>query len=158
MDDPMLFSKAVQADPEAFGRIAGAYQDQAYTLAFYLLGDASAAEGAAQAAFLAARRRMIRSDRNRLRLDLFREILRACSAAQNGARPSPGGGAGNATGEEKLRGCLAGLPFEYRCALVLVDVAGLDYAEAAAVIGRPVAALQKRLALARVRLCQALRL
>ncbi len=152
----MFYSRAIPTDPDAFSRIAGAYQDQAYTLAYYLLGDASAAENAAQNAFQSARRDIKRVNPDGVRLRLYRAILQSCRTAPAAVIPSTGSPSRSFPDEEMVRSRLASIPFEYRSALVLVDVAGLDYREAAAVIGTPVATLQKRLALARVRMSEAL--
>jgi RNA polymerase sigma-70 factor (ECF subfamily) len=51
-----------------------------------------------------------------------------------------------------IQHCLEGLPAEFRAAVVLVDIQGMDYIEAASVIGKPLGTIKSRLARARLRL------
>jgi RNA polymerase sigma-70 factor (ECF subfamily) len=53
---------------------------------------------------------------------------------------------------EALKHCLGELPPDFRSVVILVDVQGLDYAEAAQAIGKPLGTVKSRLARARVRL------
>ena len=56
-----------------------------------------------------------------------------------------------------IQRCLNDLPSDFRSVVVLVDVQGLDYAEAAQAIGKPVGTIKSRLARARTRLRDCLR-
>ena len=59
--------------------------------------------------------------------------------------------------ESRLEAAIAGLPTEFREALVLRDVQGLGYREIAEVVGSPVGTVMSRLARARQRLVKAIR-
>jgi RNA polymerase sigma-70 factor (ECF subfamily) len=59
--------------------------------------------------------------------------------------------------ESRLEGAIAGLPTEFREALVLRDMQGLGYREIAEVVGAPVGTVMSRLARARQRLIKAVK-
>ena len=54
--------------------------------------------------------------------------------------------------EEPVKQALAALPEEQRACVVLVDVEGLEYAEAATALGVPIGTVRSRLARARLHL------
>lgn len=58
--------------------------------------------------------------------------------------------------EHAIEHCLKKLPLEFRVVVVLADIQGLDYAEAARAVGVPVGTIKSRLARARARLQQCL--
>jgi RNA polymerase sigma-70 factor (ECF subfamily) len=51
-----------------------------------------------------------------------------------------------------LRHCLNNLPPEFRSIVILVDIQGMDYAETAQAVGKPLGTVKSRLARARLRL------
>jgi RNA polymerase sigma-70 factor (ECF subfamily) len=51
-----------------------------------------------------------------------------------------------------IQNCLEKLPVDFRVVMVLVDVQGMDYLEAADVIGKPLGTVKSRLARARSRM------
>ena len=53
---------------------------------------------------------------------------------------------------QAIQHCLQDLPEEFRIVVLLVDVQGLDYAEAAQAVRKPVGTIKSRLARARQRL------
>ena len=53
--------------------------------------------------------------------------------------------------------CIEKLPQEYRSAIVLVDVQGLDYAEAAETLQRPIGTIKSRMARARMQVRECLK-
>ena len=53
---------------------------------------------------------------------------------------------------QAIQHCLEGLALEFRTVVVLVDVQGMDYVEAAQALGKPLGTVKSRLARARVRL------
>ena len=59
--------------------------------------------------------------------------------------------------ESRLEDAIAGLPTEFREALVLRDMQGLGYREIAEVVGAPVGTVMSRLARARQRLIKAVK-
>jgi RNA polymerase sigma-70 factor (ECF subfamily) len=54
--------------------------------------------------------------------------------------------------QNAIQHCLDRLPDEFRVAVVMVDVQGLDYSEAADSLGKPIGTIKSRLARARMRL------
>lgn len=103
-------------------------QDEAYTFAYYLLGDEGAAEAATQAAFTnLLRKGAMRAEQ--FRQDVLRGVLAgsrrfAIPVTSNANAP-----------REDLTLALLNLPAEQRSALVLVDVLGLNYDDAASILG-----------------------
>jgi RNA polymerase sigma-70 factor (ECF subfamily) len=54
--------------------------------------------------------------------------------------------------QNAIQHCLDNLPDDFRSAVIMVDVQGLDYSEAAEAIGKPIGTIKSRLARARLRL------
>ena len=48
--------------------------------------------------------------------------------------------------------CLENLPIEFKTAVIMIDIQGMDYSEAAQAIGKPIGTIKSRLARARLRL------
>lgn len=121
-------------------------QDDAYTLAWYLLGDESAAEAAVQKALISLFAQNKARDKD-CRIYILRSVLQQC---QNQTRLSF-----KMTGaplHREFDELLHKLPARDRQTLVLVDVIGLSYEEAADVTGLPVKTFRQRLAQARLSL------
>jgi len=118
------------ADLAAFNHLVEAHQVVIYTVAFRLLGETGAAMAATTAALTRAYQQRGR-DNGPARLWLLRCLLAACGRA-----------AGKGVG-------LAALPLQQRQVVTLVDVAGLDYAQAGAVLGWSTPKVRARLAAAR---------
>jgi len=53
---------------------------------------------------------------------------------------------------EAIQHCLNGLPREFRSVVLLIDVQGMDYSEAAQILKVPVGTIKSRLARARLRI------
>ena len=114
-------------------------QDDAYTLAWYLLGDEAEAEAATQAAVRAAYALFSPGQAN-CKLAILKQVLLACFGKHSRASiPATGG----------LPPALQSLPERERQALVLVDILNLSYPEAARVAGQPVREILHLLAQAR---------
>lgn len=179
MDETKLIHMAQGGDLDAFNRIVGAYQDLAYNVAFRLLSDPAAAEDATQDAFISAYRNLSRFRGGSFKAWLLRIVTNGCydELRRQKRRPiaslEPEDAAGDPfdsavwmvdPGEspeelaqrvelsEAIQRCLDSLDEEFRAAVVLVDVQGLDYAEAASALDRPLGTLKSRLARARGRL------
>ncbi len=177
---------ARRGDLEAFNRLVLAYQDQAYRVAYRLLGDPDAAADATQDAFLKAYRHIGRFQGGAFRAWLLRIVTNTCYDYLRRRRRRPtvsldasfaDGGPGEASawlrdtrdGQDPARyaenralaaaieACLAALPPDFRAVVVLVDVEGLDYPTAAQALGVPVGTVKSRLARARRRLRDCLR-
>ncbi len=128
---------ARRGDARAFGRLVAPYREQMYALSFIILGDEQAAVAAAQAAIRLAAGHSATLPAGDFELWLLRWVVSACRARWRPASQDQTG-----TGDlpardvaQSLQGRLCRLPLELRLALVLVDVTGLDYAQAATVLG-----------------------
>jgi RNA polymerase sigma-70 factor (ECF subfamily) len=179
MDEASLIQDAQNGDLEAFNRLVLAYQDMVYTQAYRMMGEADAAEDAAQDAFIAAFRKLGSYRGGSFKAWLLRIVTNLCydELRRRKRRPttplepldsedeeieSPRWLADpNSTPEEAaeraelaraLQRCLDGLPPEFRAVVALVDIQGLDYVEAAASMGKPLGTVKSRLARARMRL------
>jgi len=187
MENPQAWIQAAQrGDLDAFNQLVLAYQDAVYNVAYRILGDRAAAEDATQEAFLRAWQH-IRSYRGgSWRGWLFRIVTNACydhlrrkqrrpavsleggDAADDDLAPEDWLADTNPAGDPEaqaeqralrtaLEDCLQRLPPDFRTALVLVDVEGLPYAEAAQAVGVALGTLKSRLARGRLRMQDCLR-
>ncbi len=176
VEESRLLARAREGDLDAFNLLVDAYQDRVYGLCLRMLASPEAAADAAQEAFLAAFRHL-RSFRG----DLFRPwLLRiAANAATDELRrrkrrpqvsldrPLPGSDAPpDIAGHEEspedyairrelrdaLERALAELPADQRLAVVLVDVQGLAYEDAALVMRSAVGTVKSRISRGRERL------
>ncbi len=186
MSEDAWVAAARRGDLEAFNRLVLAHQDQAYRVAYRLLGDPDAAADATQDAFLKAYRHIGRFKDGSFRAWLLRIVTNTCydylrrrrrrptvsldasleadgpgeaSAWLRDEHPSrdPAGYAERRALAAAIERCLDDLPPDFRAVAVLVDVEGLDYATAAQALGLPVGTVKSRLARARRRLRDCLR-
>jgi DNA-directed RNA polymerase specialized sigma24 family protein len=104
----------------AFNRQVLQMQEEAYTLAYYLLGNAECATQTVEEAFLQA---FGQSREVPGRISLLHLVLSACKADRSVNQPA------------RLIDPILSVPLEERQAILLVDVLGLSYNEAAQVIG-----------------------
>lgn len=144
-----------QTQITTFNTLAMQTQDDAYTLAYYLLGDERHAERATQAAYDALFRQA------RLQTDQFRfEVLRRvldCSQRLMRLMPRrgiPRTGAHKKAQTDSTFEKLTTLNHGERSVVVLVDVLGLDYEEAAQVLGSSRKQVSRLLAQARLNLTE----
>jgi RNA polymerase sigma-70 factor (ECF subfamily) len=179
MDETALIQEAKHGDLDAFNRLVLAYQDQAYNLAFRLLGDDPSAQDATQITFINAYQ-AIRSFRGgSFRAWILRILTNACydELRRQKRKPtedlnpvdtdsgeemedpawlsddslSPEEHVTQQELEKAIQKCLGGLPEEFRTVIVLVDVQGMDYQEASEVVKTPLGTIRSRLARARQR-------
>lgn len=179
MDETALIQAAQNGDMDSFNRLVLAYQDLVYTQAYRMIGESAAAADTTQDAFISAYHH-IRSFRGgSFRAWLLRIVTNACydELRRRKRRPTVPLEPVDDAGEEiesphwmedpgespevyldrielnnAIQHCLEGLPAEFRTAVVLVDVQGMDYIEAASVLGKPLGTVKSRLARARLRL------
>ncbi len=179
MDEAALIASAKQGDLNSFNRLVLAYQDNVYHQALRVLGDSQAADDATQEAFISAFRK-IRSYRGgSFRAWLLRIVTNACydELRRRKRRPTTPLEPLDDAGEEidsprwmedpsekpeafteraelnrAILDCMDKLVPEFRAVVSLVDIQGLDYAEAAEVIEKPLGTVKSRLARARSRL------
>jgi len=179
MDETALIRSAQAGDLDSFNRLVLAYQDVVYSQAYRMIGEPEAAEDAAQVTFISAYRNLASYRGGSLKAWLLRIVTNACydELRRRKRRPTSPLEPLDADNEEiesprwltdpgetpelameraeigeAIQHCLDALPSEFRVVAVLVDVQGLDYAEAAVVVGKPVGTIKSRLARARVRL------
>jgi RNA polymerase sigma-70 factor (ECF subfamily) len=138
MDEMELVRKAQRGSLEAFNRLVKQHQDEIFQLVSALLADDPAAMQVTQAVFVKAFQRIDELRAGSPRDWLLGLALRCCrDYCQQGGRPARG---------------LTALPTNLVGPLALVDLCGLDYQQAAAVLGMPVDEVSLRLAQARASL------
>ena len=172
-EDADLAAKSKQGDLSAFNMIVDRYQSHVYNLAARILGDRTAAEDIAQETFISAYRAMgrfrggsLRSWLLRISSNLCYDYLRASrrrpeqSLDQSMLNPSFSVPSGEDSPEQMaLRGelrdhiqrAILSLPEDQRAILVMVDVQGLSYAEAAEAAGISIGTIKSRMSRARSR-------
>ena len=163
--DPVLIRAAMAGDVGAFEQIVRQHQQSVWRYLRRLLGDATAAEDVAQEAFLRVYRRLptyafrarfstwvFQIARN-AGLDELRRRQRDDRAIR-ASRPVAAASNGPAVARVEIDAALATLPVHQREALLLVEVLGLRYAEAATVLAVPVGTVKSRVFGARSRLAE----
>jgi RNA polymerase sigma-70 factor (ECF subfamily) len=183
MDETGLIKDAQRGDLEAFNRLVLAYQDRVYKQAFRVLGDSQSADDAAQEAFISAYKNLRSFRGGSFRAWLLRIVTNACydELRRRKRRPTIALEPVDDAGEEiesphwiadpgdlpeqnverselgqAIQICLDQLPEDFRVVVVLVDVQGFDYLEAADAIGKPLGTVKSRLARARNRMRECL--
>ena len=171
--------RTLQEHLEAFNHIVLQHQELVYNQAYRLLGEADAAEDAAQEAFILAYRKFDSYRNGSLKAWLLRIVTNYCYDELRRWKRHPLTALEpiNAEGEEiespswlidpneepeqemeraelgqDIQHCLNALPFGQRSVVILVDLQGLEYQEAARVMGISVGTVKSRLARARTRL------
>ena len=162
--DPQLIRAAAAGDLAAFEQIVRLHQQHVWRFLRRLLGDDSAAEDVAQETFLRLYRRLpsftFQSSFSTWLLQVARNAgIDELRARQRRARlpvaliraaASPVGDPGQARVE--IDAALATLPVDLRETLLLVEVLGLRYSDAATVLDVPVGTVKSRMHAARSRL------
>ena len=179
MQEKTMIADAQRGDLDAFNRLVLAYQDMLYGQAYRLMGEKYAAEDATQEAFISAFRKIKSFRGGSFKAWLLRIVTNACydELRRRKRRPTtqlepvneenepiespnwltdPGESPEIAAQRSEIRAalelCIQNLPIEFRTVVLLVDIQGLDYTEAARVIRRPLGTVKSRLARARVRM------
>lgn len=179
MDEAALIQSARHGDLDSFNRLVLAYQDLVYSQAYRMMGEPEAAEDATQDAFISAYRYLQTYRGGSFKAWLLRIVTNACydELRRRKRRPTtplepldtedeevesprwladgentPEEQAERADLERAIQTCLNGLPDDFRAVVVLVDLQGFDYIEAADIIHAPVGTVKSRLSWARLRL------
>lgn len=179
MDEFELIKAAKRGELDAFNRLILAYQDIAFSVAYRMLGDADNAADATQIAFINAFRHVRSFRGGSFRAWILRIVTNACydSLRQMKRKPTtslepvdqddesiespqwmadPG-----ETPEERLmrtelahaiQHCLERLSPDFRAVVIMIDIQGFDYAEAASALNSPLGTIKSRLARARARM------
>ena len=172
--DASLVAWAQHGNLDAFNQLAQRYERHVYNVAFRMLGNSQLAEDITQETLLKAYRGIARFRGDNLRAWLLRIASNACNDLLRSRRgrqdlslellteesgdiwassdPSPEQEAlRRELGREIQRGLLT-LPREQRMVLILVDVEGMSYEEAAECAGISPGTLRSRLSRARAKL------
>ncbi len=179
MDENSLIQSARKGDLDAFNRLVLAYQDVVYNQAYRVLGDPQLADDATQDTFIAAFNNLRKFRGGSFKAWLLRIVTNTCydELRRQKRRPTTPLEPLDDSGDEiesphwlidnielpedqierdelgkAIQHCLDELPVDFRVVVALVDIQGMDYAEAAAVIGTPLGTVKSRLARARLRL------
>lgn len=163
---------------DRFNQIVEEYQDMVYHQAYRMLGEPQAAEDATQEAFWLAYRKFGSYRGGSLKAWLLRIVTNCCydELRRWQRHPITALEPVDANGEEmeslawmadpaeppevqvervelgkKLQDCLEQLPVMHRALLILVDLQGLSYIEAAEVMGVSLGTIKSRLSRARLR-------
>lgn len=131
-----------------FNTLAMQIQDEAFTLAYYLLGDETRAAEAIQGAFARLYQRPGLKFAS-FRRDVFQRVLAQCRAMRSGLRTAR---FSVMTVRDDVTENLLRLNEPERSAAVLIDVLGLSYDEAADVLGCSKREISRLLAQARLNL------
>ncbi|MBT3314543.1 MAG: sigma-70 family RNA polymerase sigma factor [Anaerolineae bacterium] len=183
MNEPALIRHAKNGDLTAFNKLVLQYQDMLYNTAYRILGDPGLAGDATQEAFISAFRKLKSYRGGSFKAWLLRIVTNACydELRRQKRRPttplepitendeemeSPSWIADSADSPEKqletleleqaIQRCIENLPPDFRTVIVLADIQGLDYKEAAKAIKKPLGTIKSRLARARLRLRECL--
>lgn len=179
MDEAGLIRTAQQGDLDSFNRLVLAYQDVVYAQAYRMMGEPASAQDATQEAFISAFRGLRSYRGGSFKAWLLRIVTNACydELRRRQRRPTTPLEPLDSDNEEiespywladdseqpderlernelgdAIQHCLEGLPPEFRAVVILVDIQGMDYSEAADVIRKPIGTVKSRLARARARL------
>jgi RNA polymerase sigma factor (sigma-70 family) len=172
-EEAVLLKRACAGDLEAYNGLVVHYQGLVFSVCLRMLGERTAAEDAAQEAFIAAWRGLA-SLRGAFRPWLLRIAANACTDAlrRRGRRSAasletaleagvpeppdpavlPEDRALEGELRSRLESALLELPADQRLALVLCDVEGLDYAEIASATRISLGTVKSRISRGRARL------
>jgi RNA polymerase sigma-70 factor, ECF subfamily len=161
--DPALIRAAAAGDPAAVEQIVRAHQLPVWRFLRRLLGDDGAAEDVTQETFLRVCRRLpafafqakfstwVFQIAHNAAVDELRSRERRARLARD-VPPSPDAAGDAGAARVEIDAALASLPDDLREAILLIEVLGLRYAEAATVLGVPSGTVKSRVFAARVRL------
>jgi len=183
MDESALIAAARQGDLDSFNHLVLAYQELIFNQAYRVMGESNAADDATQDAFIAAYRKLNTYRGGSFRAWLLRIVTNICydELRRRKRHPTTHLEPLDDSGEEiespnwiadptespeetaerselgrAIQRCIDDLPPDFRVVVTLVDIQGLDYAEVAEVVGKPLGTVKSRLARARTRLRQCL--
>lgn len=171
--DRALLAAHLTGDDQAFGALVALHRDRLWAVAIRTLGDREEAADAVQDALLSAYRAAgsFRGDA-KVTTWLHRIVVNACldRVRRRQARPTvplPDTGTGiepveprDMVGEREtaleVEAALAGLPYDQRVAILLVDIHGMSIDDAAAVLTVPSGTVKSRCSRGRTRLAVSL--
>ena len=178
-----LIRAAQKGDLTAFNRLVLTHQDMLYNTAYRIIGDPALAEDAVQGAFISAFQKLHTYRGGSFKAWLLRIVTNACydefrrqkrkptapldiftSEGEEIESPywmrdknlSPEEELEKAQLENAIQNCIQALPPDFRTVVVLTELQGLSYKEAAKAIKKPLGTIKSRLARARIRLQECL--
>jgi DNA-directed RNA polymerase specialized sigma24 family protein len=155
MDQDADLRSARRGDARAFARLLAEQRELIYAFGYRVLGEEQAAVAATQTGVNLAGQNIGAWREGTFRLWLLRWVAAACRERLGQAVPAHPATETGQSGAEDSRECiqcrLARLPIHLRFTLVLVDLCGCDYDEAAAVLSAPRELVALWLAQARAR-------
>ncbi len=178
MDEQAFIRAAQKGDVAAFNQLVRGYQAQVYRTAYRVLGDAASAQDATQDAFISAYKHLRAFRGGSFKAWLLRIVTNACydQLRVKQRRPAasldamlldpdnPAPGLERAASESPqdfaerqelgatIQRGLATLPHDQRMTLVLVDIEGVSYEDAADALATNVGTVKSRLSRARAAL------
>jgi RNA polymerase sigma-70 factor (ECF subfamily) len=173
LDEAELVARSQDGDLAAFNRIVERYQGLVYNVAARITGNRTSAEDVAQETFTSAYRSIrrfrggslrawltriasnlsidaIRSSRRRPEESLDEHLLNPAFQPVSAVESPEQRALSNELSDEIQRAIMA-VPEEQRALLVLIDVQGMSYEEAAQAVGVSVGTVKSRLSRARAR-------
>ncbi|NMC30553.1 MAG: sigma-70 family RNA polymerase sigma factor [Pelolinea sp.] len=180
MDEQALIQAAKSDDLDAFNQLVLMHQQLVYNVALRILNDLDEADDAAQQAFVSAYQKIHTFRGGSFQAWILRIVTNKCyDILRSGRRhpsqsidgdaddlemdaesnrfiqddaPSPEEQVALKELEAAVQHCIDRLPQEFKTAVILVDLQGMDYQEAAQVSRIPLGTIKSRLARARVNL------
>jgi len=179
MDETALIRQAQGGDLNSFNSLVLVYQDTLYNQAYRMMADPDSASDIVQEALISAYRSLRSYRGGSFRAWLLRIVTNACydEIRRRQRRPTTSLEPLDDAGEEiesphwmadpslspeesleqaelakAITHCLSNLPEEFRSVVVMIDMQGLDYTEAAQATGTPLGTVKSRLARARLRM------
>lgn len=179
MDETAMIQAAQQGDLDAFNKLVVEYQNIAFNVAYRLMSDPAEAEDVTQDGFVSAYRKLASFRGGSFKAWLLRIVTNAGYDAlrkrkRQATTPlepldrdeeeiespawltdpgeSPEDSAARHELGQAIQQCLEGLGVEFRAVVVMVDMQGMNYSEAATAVGKPLGTVKSRLARARVRM------
>ena len=173
MDEKDLIQNAKKGDLDSFNQLVLNYEKQAFNIAYRIAGDTTIAEEATQNAFIKAYQKLGTFRGDSFKAWLFRIVTNACydELRKVARRPQVPLEIEDKEGEDTytpnwikdpgespesfseriemasaINLCIDQLDDDFKLVLVLVDMQGLDYAEAANVAGSALGTVKSRLA------------
>jgi RNA polymerase sigma-70 factor (ECF subfamily) len=169
MSDEELMRRAAGGDEAAFTELYRRRQPALYRFAYQTSGSAAIAEDVVQEVFLSVIRKAVRYDGARGSVAAFlfgvarNYVLRALDGRRERPDPEDVAAEGDLAGDversrmiESVRAAVLALPLHYREAVVLCDLQGLPYEQAAEALGCAVGTVRSRLHRARQMLAERL--
>lgn len=181
IDESALVRRAQQSDMDAFNQIILLHQDSLYSVAYRILGDPSEAADATQEALISAYRRFSTFQGGSLRAWLIRIVTNVCydDLRRQKRRPTtglddlPGGDSDDGAPlpanqptpehvmleselQKAIQECIRALGRDQQAVLILCDVQGMSYQEAADSVDANLGTVKSRLSRARVAVRQCL--